>query len=78
MARPCSCPAICAIAFGIRPHAFNAGHGGQELEKRIAADLIEAAPALFLDNVNGAVLRSDTLATVITERPAPRTGIWRA
>jgi hypothetical protein len=62
--------AICAIAFGIRPHAFNAGHGGQELEKRIAADLIEAAPALFLDNVNGAVLRSDTLATVITERPA--------
>jgi len=25
---------------------------------------------LFLDNVNGAVLRSDTLATVITERPA--------
>jgi hypothetical protein len=62
--------AICAIAFGIRPRAFTAGHDRQELEKRIAADLIQAAPALFLDNVNGAVLRSDTLATVITERPA--------
>jgi hypothetical protein len=62
--------AICAIAFGIRPRAFTAGHDRQELEKRIAADLIQAAPALFLDNVNGAVLRSDALATVITERPA--------
>jgi putative DNA primase/helicase len=62
--------AICAIAFGIRPRAFNAGHDRQELEKRVAADLVQAAPALFLDNVNGAVLRSDTLATVITERPA--------
>jgi putative DNA primase/helicase len=52
--------AICAIAFGIRPRAFTAGHDRQELEKRIAADLVQAAPALFLDNVNGAVLRSDT------------------
>src|SRR5215472_1212075 len=62
--------AICAIAFGILPRAFTAGHERQELEKRIAADLIQAAPALFLDNVNGAVLRSDTLAAAITERPA--------
>jgi hypothetical protein len=62
--------AICAIAFGIRPRAFTTGHDRQELEKRIAADLLQAAPALFLDNVNGAVLRSDTLAAVITERPA--------
>jgi hypothetical protein len=61
--------AICAIAFGIRPRAFRAAHDRQELEKRIAADLMQAAPALFLDNVNGAVLRSDTLAAVITERP---------
>jgi putative DNA primase/helicase len=61
---------ICAVAFGIRPRAFTAGHDRQELEKRIAADLVQAAPTLFLDNVNGAVLRSDTLATAITERPA--------
>jgi hypothetical protein len=45
--------AICAIAFGIRPRAFTAGHDRQELEKRIAADLVQAVPALFLDNVNG-------------------------
>ena len=34
------------------------------------AELIEAGPVTFLDNVNGAVLRSDTLASVMTERPA--------
>jgi hypothetical protein len=62
--------AICAIAFGIRPRAFTAGGERQELDKRIAAELIQAAPALFLDNVNGAVLRSETLSSVLTERPA--------
>jgi hypothetical protein len=62
--------AICIIAFGTRPRAFTAGHDRQELDKRIVAELVEAAPALFLDNVNGAVLRSDTLASVLTERPA--------
>ncbi|HEY8872199.1 MAG TPA: hypothetical protein VIM52_04145, partial [Stellaceae bacterium] len=62
--------AICIIAFGIRPRAFTAGHDRQELDKRIVAELVEAAPALFLDNVNGAVLRSATLASVLTERPA--------
>jgi len=54
--------AVCAIAFGIRPCAFTARHDRQELEKRIPADLIKATPALFLDNVNGAVLRLDMLA----------------
>jgi hypothetical protein len=62
--------AICAIAFGVQPRAFTAGHDRQELDKRIVAELVEAAPALFLDNVNGAVLRSETLASVLTERPA--------
>jgi hypothetical protein len=61
--------AICSIAFGIRPRAFTAGHDRQELDKRIGSELVEAAPALFLDNVNGAVLRSDILAAVLTERP---------
>ena len=32
--------------------------------------MIEAQPALFLDNANGVALRSDTLASVLTERPA--------
>jgi hypothetical protein len=62
--------AICAIGYGVRPRAFTAGHDRQELDKRIAAELVEAAPALFLDNINGAVLRSDTLASVLTERPS--------
>jgi putative DNA primase/helicase len=61
---------VCAIAFGIRPRAFTKGGDRQELDKRVASDLIEAAPMLFLDNVNGSTLRSDVLASVITERPA--------
>jgi hypothetical protein len=62
--------AICAIAFGIPPRAFTTGADRQELEKRLAAELVEAQPALFLDNANGMSLRSDALASVLTERPA--------
>jgi hypothetical protein len=62
--------AICTIAFGIRPRAFTTGSERQELDKRLAAELIEAQPALFLDNANGIALRSDSLASVLTERPA--------
>jgi putative DNA primase/helicase len=62
--------AVCAIAFGIQPRAFTKGGDRQELDKRLASDLIEAAPILFLDNVNGSILRSDILASVLTERPA--------
>jgi hypothetical protein len=61
---------ISAIAFGVRPRAFTKGGDRQELDKRLAADLIEAAPIVFLDNVNGTMLRSDLLASVLTERPA--------
>jgi hypothetical protein len=61
---------ICAVAFGIRPRAFTAGGDRKELDKRLAAELVEAQPALFLDNVNGVALRSDTLASVLTERPS--------
>src|SRR4029079_18896304 len=62
--------AMCAIAFGVHPRAFTRGGDRQELDKRLASDLIEAAPVLFLDNVNGWMLRSDLLASVLTERPA--------
>jgi hypothetical protein len=62
--------AICTVAFGIRPRAFTTGGERYELDKRLAAELIEAQPALFLDNANGIALRSDTLASVLTERPA--------
>jgi hypothetical protein len=60
---------ICATAFGVHPRAFTAGSERTELDKRLAAELVEANPVLFLDNVNGATLNSDLLASVLTERP---------
>lgn len=62
--------AICTIAFGVAPRAFTSGNDRHELDKRLAAELVEANPAVFLDNANGIALRSDTLASVLTERPA--------
>ncbi len=62
--------AISMIAFGISPSAFTMGSDRHELEKRLAAELMEAHPVVFLDNANGRALRSDTLASVLTERPA--------
>jgi hypothetical protein len=60
---------ICAIAFGIRPNAFTPGDDRLEFEKRLASDLIEASPAVFVDNANSMALRSNLLASVMTERP---------
>jgi putative DNA primase/helicase len=40
------------------------------MDKRIVAALIGAERMLFLDNVNGIALKSDALASAITERPA--------
>lgn len=59
--------AICEIAFGQPPQAFTGCRDIAELEKRISAALIEAAPVLFIDNVNDTALRSDLLASVLTE-----------
>jgi hypothetical protein len=61
---------ICIIAFGREPHAVTAGATAEELEKRIAAELIEGSPALFLDNLNNTAFKSNLLASAITERPA--------
>ncbi len=61
---------ICAIAYGLAPRAMTAGGNPDELEKRLAAALIGAEQVVFLDNVNGTALRSDMLASAITERPA--------
>jgi hypothetical protein len=61
---------MCIIAYGREPHAVTAGVTAEELEKRIAAELIEGSPALFLDNLNNTAFRSDLLASAITERPA--------
>jgi len=61
---------MCNIAFGCEPHAVTAGGTSEELEKRIAAELIEGRPTLFLDNLNNTAFRSDLLASAITECPA--------
>jgi hypothetical protein len=76
---------ISIIAFGREPHAVTSGanaeelekriaaeliEGREELEKRIAAELIEGSPVLFLDNLNNTAFRSNLLASAITERPA--------
>jgi hypothetical protein len=61
---------ICSIAFGRPPHAVTGGGNNEELEKRIAAELMGGGPALFLDNLNNVTFKSDLLASAITERPA--------
>jgi hypothetical protein len=58
------------IAFGREPHAVTGGGTNEEIDKRIAAELMEGHPMLFLDNLNNAAFKSDLLASVITERPA--------
>ncbi|MBW6396388.1 hypothetical protein KPL78_00950 [Roseomonas sp. HJA6] len=61
---------MCAVAYGAQPAAVTAGSAVEEMEKRIAAVLVEARSAVILDNVNGAALKSDLLASALTERPA--------
>lgn len=61
---------ISLIAFGREPHAVTGGSSKEELEKRIAAELLEGGPTVFLDNLNNVAFRSDLLASAITERPA--------
>ena len=61
---------ISIIAFGREPHAVTSGANAEELEKRIAAELMEGSPVLFLDNLNNKAFKSDLLASAITERPA--------
>jgi hypothetical protein len=61
---------ICLIAFGRQPNAVTSGSTAEELEKRIASELIDGSPALFLDNLNNTAFRSNLLASAITERPS--------
>lgn len=61
---------MCIVAFGREPHAVTSGATSEELEKRIAAELMDGSPALFIDNLNNTAFKSDLLASAITERPA--------
>ena len=62
--------AISIIAYGVIPKPFTAGHDGHELDKRLASAMIEAEQVVWLDNKNGSVLRSETMASGLTERAA--------
>lgn len=61
---------ICLIAYGREPSAVTAGGKLQELEARLAAELMASGPVIFLDNLNDRALKSDLLASALTERPA--------
>ncbi len=58
------------VAFGREPHAVTGGSSHEEMEKRISSELMGGSPMLFLDNLNNFAVRSDLLASAITERPA--------
>jgi hypothetical protein len=62
--------AVSIVAFGEAVAPFTAGHNREETDKRITTELLDGAPMLFLDNVNGRTFRSETLASALTERPA--------
>jgi len=61
---------VCAVAFGRKPHAVTSGRNADELDKRIAAELLQGGPVMFLDNLNNTVIKNDLLASAITEKPA--------
>ena len=62
--------AISLIAYGERPRPFTAGNDRHEMDKRLVSEVIEGNPIVFMDNVNGMLLRSNTLASFLTERPS--------
>jgi len=60
---------VVALATGRAPAVATAGHDAAELDKRLVGLLLAAHPAVLLDNVNATDLRSDTLASIVTEAP---------
>jgi hypothetical protein len=60
---------IVAVATGGAPTTVTAGHDAAELDKRLTGLLFSGAPAVMVDNVNGTDLKSDALASVLTESP---------
>ena len=55
------------VATGTIPEALTAGHDIAEMDKRLNTSLLRGTEIIFLDNVNGTSLRSDTLASAVTE-----------
>jgi hypothetical protein len=62
--------AISLIAYGLLPRPFPPGNDRHEMDKRLVAEVIQGNPIVFMDNINGVTLKSDTLASFLTERPS--------
>jgi hypothetical protein len=58
------------IAYGMLARPFPPGNDRHEMDKRLVAEVIQGNPVLFMDNINGLTLKSDTLASFLTERPS--------
>lgn len=61
--------ALARIAYDFPPKAMPTSGDRAELDKRLTAALVVADPIIFLDNVNAETLRSNLLASTITENP---------
>ncbi len=57
------------VAFGTAAKATGARRDNAELEKTLVAALRQAAPFVLVDNINDTTVRSNVLASVLTERP---------
>jgi putative DNA primase/helicase len=62
--------AIASIAYGMLPRPFPPGNDRHEMDKRLVAEVIQGNSIVFMDNINGTTLKSDTLASFLTERPS--------
>ncbi len=62
--------AIGLIAYGMLARPFPPGNDRHEMDKRLVAEVIQGNSIVFMDNVNGTTLKSDTLASFLTERPS--------
>jgi hypothetical protein len=55
------------LAFDTPPVMITWGQNSEEFEKRLAALLLKAPPALGIDNANGMQIKGDLLESIITE-----------
>src|SRR5262249_59671869 len=58
------------IASGAHVRRFTPGNDRHEMANRLVAEIMEGKPLLAMDNVTATLLRSNTLASLLTERPA--------
>jgi hypothetical protein len=62
--------AIGTVAYGMEIRPFTPGNDRHEMDKRLVAEFMVGRPMAAMDNMNGMLLRSNTLASLLTERPS--------